>query len=467
MSRPANPFGDPVAIRRKGGIYKVRYYPNGVISKPSDRKEFPGTYSSKESAEIAADLLRAKLIEHRNRYRPNADRALASLSVVVAEFIAANQKACDSQDLPIGTFRRITSDMRVYVSPFLLSRDVRVRDLLTGTAQTICDGMTDAKKSDGTYKVENTVSTSRTTLRKFGAWLVAEGYLTIDPFAALDGESKERTEERKRRERKVAVAQTKNAKYRSDDTAEAGLGLSDVPSLATVSALSDAMFRRECGKATVPNSRLQPLDPHVAQQLAAMPLFQTATGLRHCETLAVHTSRIDLDNLTIGVDRQPIRKAGWLPDQEPQLSPPKHNRSRLAHVWPMFAPRLQELVEWADANTGGWLFAPPRADRWWTDNCDVMWERAIDLLAVEHAAASKWPGATQPPLWTWKPHYTRHAYGSYSLAPKTSGGLGWSMTMVSKSMGHANEATTEKIYRHAIGDELLTVKTSTIEWPGL
>ncbi len=60
-----------------------------------------------------------------------------------------------------------------------------------------------------------------------------------------------------------------------------------------------------------------------------------------------------------------------------------------------------------------------------------------------------------------------HTYGSYSLAPKSSGELGWSIRMVSQSMGHANERTTEEIYRPAIGEESLTVRNATIDWPNL
>jgi len=467
MSRPANPFGDPVAIRRKGQTYKVRYYPTGVITKPGDRKELPGTYPTREAANAAAVLLRTRLVEHRNRYLPSADRSSALLSTVAAEFVLANQKASESQDMPVGTCRRIVSDIRVYIEPVVKRSDVPVKDLNGKMAADICASISDAKKRDGAYKAENTLAASQTTLRKFGAWLVSEGYLTSDPFAALSELSAQRSAEQKQRARRVAVAQTASATFSSDDDAEVGLGLSDVPSLLVVSALSDAIFRRESGMAKVPNSRLVPLSTEVARQMAAMPLLRTASGLRHCETLAVHTSRIDLDNLTIGVDRQLVRSAGWPSGASPKLSPPKHNRKRTAHVWPMFATRLRELVEWADTHTDGWLFAPPRKDGWWTENCDDMWDRAIKLLSAEHRASGESGEPAYGPLWTWKPHYTRHAYGSYSLAPQTSGGLGWSLTMVSRSMGHASETTTQRIYRHAIGDELLTVKSATIEWPGV
>jgi hypothetical protein len=44
VPRTPNPNGDPVAIRKKGEIYKVRYYPIGVISNPADRKELPRVF---------------------------------------------------------------------------------------------------------------------------------------------------------------------------------------------------------------------------------------------------------------------------------------------------------------------------------------------------------------------------------------------------------------------------------------
>ena len=39
--------------------------------------------------------------------------------------------------------------------------------------------------------------------------------------------------------------------------------------------------------------------------------------------------------------------------------------------------------------------------------------------------------------------------------------------MVSKSMGHGSETTTQRTYRHAISDEMETVKSAVIDWPGL
>ena len=52
MGRPSNPFGDPVAVRRTGSVFKLRYYPTGVITKSADRKELPGVYRTKPGSTV-------------------------------------------------------------------------------------------------------------------------------------------------------------------------------------------------------------------------------------------------------------------------------------------------------------------------------------------------------------------------------------------------------------------------------
>jgi integrase len=76
-------------------------------------------------------------------------------------------------------------------------------------------------------------------------------------------------------------------------------------------------------------------------------------------------------------------------------------------------------------------------------------------------------GPELPALWPWRPHFTRHAYGSYSLAPESSGGLGWSVKSVQESMGHRSEVTTMEIYRHVTSGEREKVRTTMNKWEGL
>jgi integrase len=455
MTRPRNPNGDPVAIRKKGDVYKVRYYPTGVITDPTERKELPGVFHTQAAAEAQAALLRERLIEHRDSHLPGTSRGYARLSSVLRDYLIEQKRAYESMALPLGTHRKLMSDMRLYVEPVATQLDVRIKDLPTQAARMICDGVTQSGN------VENTITASQWSLGHFGSWLVTKGFLQENPFTPFIVSNPESIADKKKRKRSEANERATRETFEIAAQAGQGLGVEDVPTLEVVSALSDAMYRRESGKASMPNSRLLPLGDEVARQISAMPLLRTATGLRHCETLALHTSRVNLERLSIGVDRQLLRLPGW------HLGPPKHNRIREAFVWPMFEARLRELVEWADANTDGWLFAPPRNDQWWTENCDDLWERAVDLMTVEHDEAVAKNLNSVPPKWTWFPHHTRHTYGSYSLAPQSSGGLGWSIRMVSQSMGHSNERTTEEIYRHAIGEERLTVRNASIDWPGL
>ena len=88
MARPANPYGDPVSIRRKGSRYKIRFYPTGIITSPNDRKEVPGAYPTAEEATAAAAVLRAKLVEHRDRFRPECGRSSVLVSTAAAEFVS-------------------------------------------------------------------------------------------------------------------------------------------------------------------------------------------------------------------------------------------------------------------------------------------------------------------------------------------------------------------------------------------
>ena len=470
MARPRNPFGDPVSIRRRGGLFTVRYYPTGLITDPRSRRDLPQSFRTLAEAEAAAALLREKLVEHRRRYANAPSRLNAgSLAAALDAYVAELARAVARGDLPEGTRRKRASDLNLYVRPTATATPLPIRDLPGAIARDLVDAIPEAKKADGSLKATNTVGKAPGSLREFGKWLVAEGYLAEDPFAFVDEDRAEHQEAKKRASRRRAVSRVTSAAFEGDGDEDRGIGLEEVPPLAVVSALSDAIFRRETGLGRANQGGAKPLSVDVARQTAAQPLFQTATGLRLCETLAVHTSRIDLDALTVGVDRQLDRYKPWVPGQDPPLSPPKHDRSRLASIWPVYAEPLAELMAYADAHTGGWLFAPTRGQRWWADGRKSEWLRAIELLAAERRSAVEQgvPEDELSPLWTWRPHATRHAYGSYSLAPVESGGLGWSVAMVSRSMGHKDESTTMDIYRHVTSSERVRVRTNLIQWPGL
>jgi hypothetical protein len=67
---------------------------------------------------------------------------------------------------------------------------------------------------------------------------------------------------KKRRKRVEAVERAAKVTFEISAHVGQGLRIEDVPSLEVVSALSDAMFRRETGKASSPDSRRGWLSPH-------------------------------------------------------------------------------------------------------------------------------------------------------------------------------------------------------------
>ena len=191
MPRTPNPNGDPVAIRKKGDIYKVRYYPTGIITKPADRKEVPGVFQTRGAAEAQAALLREKLVEHREIHLPGGNRGLARLSTVLSEYLADQQRSYEAGSLPLGTGRKIKSDMHIYVEPVAEKLDVRVKDLPAQAAKTICDGVTLSGKS------ENTITASQWSIKHFGFWLVTKGFLFENPFTRFIESNDETVAEKK------------------------------------------------------------------------------------------------------------------------------------------------------------------------------------------------------------------------------------------------------------------------------
>ena len=48
MARTPNPWGDPVRVRRKGDVFKIVYYPTGLVGDPATRKTYPGSWNTPE-----------------------------------------------------------------------------------------------------------------------------------------------------------------------------------------------------------------------------------------------------------------------------------------------------------------------------------------------------------------------------------------------------------------------------------
>jgi len=182
----------------------------------------------------------------------------------------------------------------------------------------------------------------------------------------------------------------------------------------------------------------------------------------------MHTSHVRLSHMELKVLRQLDRYQSWIPGQDPPLCPPKGGHGRTVSIWPEYEEKLAGLIKYADEHTGGWLFAPSRNQEWWADAYANMIDRARELLRIEYAELEMLGEA--PPrrdLFDTGVHWLRHFYASHSLAPRSAGGLEWSVPFVQNKLGHASRRTTELIYQHIIHPERELARTTPHTWPGM
>jgi len=469
VARTKNPYGDPVGTYRKRNVWRVRYYPTGLITEPSDRKDLPDSYGSEDAAEVAAHVLRTALIEHRNACGPGANNGDVPLSQALARYVRELRDGMASSMIPDGTGKARISDVSRGLSKLCDKREFRVRDLQGDAARSVIAELAGGSGRGEAPKAANTLRKERVSINNFGNWLLSNDYVDQNPFFFLAAETDEGMFAKRIEVRTRALTRVNEESYSSDGDNDSGIGLDDVPTLDIVSQLGSAIRIVESRSTGLIVLHNKGLSPDTAWQTSQQPMFEVASGLRLNETLGLHTSRIELATLTIGVDRQLDPRRPWVAGQDPPLMPPKHNKSRRANIWPVYAENLERLMHYADLRTNGWIFAPTGNQAWRTKARETEWQRAFKFMDALRAAAvtAGVPEDELPALWTWTPHYTRHTYGSYSLAPNVSGGLGWSVLTVKESMGHESENTTLKIYRHVTSEERAHVRSALIAWPGL
>lgn len=469
MGRTKNPYGDPVGTYRKGKVWKVRYYPTGLITEPADRIDLIGTYGSKDAAEVPAAVLRTALIEHRNAYGPGANNGDVPLTQALARYVRELREGMASRLIPDGTGKARISDASRGLNKLCNKREFRVRDLEGDAARSAIAELAGRPGRGGAPKAANTLRKEKVSIKNFGSWLLSNGYVERNPFFFLAAETVESRFAKRIEVRTRALTRVNEENYASDGDDDTGIGLDDVPTLDIVLQLGSAIHIVESRKTDLIDLRNRALSPDTAWQTSQQPMLEVATGLRLNEMLGLHTSRIELATLTIGVDRQLDPRRPWVAGQAPPLMPPKHNKSRRANIWPVYAENLERLMDHADRHTNGWLFPPTGRQVWRTKARETEWQRAVKFMDALRAAAvaAGVPEDELPARWTWTPHYTRHTYGSYSLAPEISGGLGWSTVTVKGSMGHESENTTLKIYRHVTSEERARVRSTLNSWPGL
>ena len=97
----------------------------------------------------------------------------------------------------------------------------------------------------------------------------------------------------------------------------------------------------------------------------------------------------------------------------------------------------------------GWLFPRHRSTTAWADQAGK--------LAGEAKKACDWD-------WTF--HWIRHAYATYSMASKKSGGFKLDPVSVQEWLGHARLSTTQDMYVERQSDDVKVAKKRTSRLPG-
>lgn len=400
MSRPRNPFGDPVKISRSGKHHlRIRYYPTGIITDPAERMWLSGRWhvTHRPEAEQVAAELRDALIKHRSAHGLGGGD-----TVTVADSVAAFIAHLEDEDQPEGTSETRRSQLGIALVSGWGSEDIESLKSLSGQI-VVATHMATLK--DGKPIAPSTVSARLDALAVYGKW-IASAHQMADPFVeAVADQRRTSGDSRKRALAKVDRIDP----FCDDDDDGAPFDPDQLPSLSVVVALRDAIIRRETGgnplrRADGRGSRggAPPLAATVAAHLAESVTCAAASGLRLCELLGLHTSRIRSEDGVIIVDRQLNRYRPWLPGSPPTLAPPKGNRERVVQVFPAFEGRLAELVAYADEHQSGWVFGPTRGQRTWVDCFPMVISRAAELLRLD--AASLTAGDGLIPLWESRLH---------------------------------------------------------------
>jgi len=485
MARPKNPLGDPVRLYRDGDYLRIRFYPSGVITSPDDRVRFEGRWlascegETRAANEVAARL-RSTLLTHRAAHGASpvsGDQVITVRQTITAFLDDLAEKPTESRtedpeeaptSTPTGTIKARRSQLFVNIPAAYLDEPI---EILHGHADEIVNATRTALKADGTPKAENTKHGARSALAEFGKYLAAEHNM-LDPFKAPMAVQED--PRKAKRAKALAKVHRTTPTFRGSNGVDA-IDPKQLPTYEQVAALRDAIVRRETqgppgrpasGRGCRGGASVLPLE--VASVVADSVIFSASTGLRGLEMLAAHTSRVDLRRGTIIVDRQLDRYLPWLPGQDPPLVPPKHNVEREVTIWSSFDDNLRYLVDYANGENGGWIFAPTRGQTDWPKSYSDLIDRARDLMAFEfNSAVAAGEGTSNMFQWTHTMHWLRHFYASQSLAPVSANGLGWSLGFVQRNLGHQSEKTTENTYRHITEREREAARKVHHTWPGL
>lgn len=309
-----------------------------------------------------------------------------------------------------GTFRRRLSAINVWIVPF--AGDVEVSATNLSTLLTVADQA--ASSNTGRSNFDSVVQ----AMQVIAEWGRGRRWLPPDPLGA---------DSDRRAQLKRLRAQLKNASaHAANEGNEKGLTIDQVPDWDQVCELADAVADRVGGIAKSATT---------GQQFGRAVRIAAGTGVRLTELLGLTPADIDLKNGTVTVAKQLDRYKKWPAGAPMPIGPPKHNRPRVVSAWAKIKTDLEQAVAFVDNETDP-LFAPYNEQEWMADAWGRLLKAARDDID-----------------WPWAPHFLRHHYGSYSLAPREAGGLGLPAVEIQRSMGHVDLSTTLDTYIQPTRDQ--------------
>lgn len=311
-----------------------------------------------------------------------AERASTTLREAFVEMMAHLQQLRRAP----GTIRQYRSNWNKWIPQDL--DDVLCCDASIEHWTSVFDAVV---RSRGT---ESTVKNVARTLNAFRTWGVQRGYFDTNAF----GNDVVRR----------GVVKRARADAKQPDTPPARVRC---PSVAEIGRFGDA---------------LEKVYPDYGRRLV---LLGFATGMRIAELLALRYDAIDFETLEVRVDVQLDRSRPF-----PAIRKPKGNKTRTAFLWSAYVDVARSLVDDSlsrelDDPLYGWLFPPYRSTKAWADQASNLIGEAI-----------------QECEWKWTFHWLRHAYATFSLTARESGGYGLDLKTVSEWLGHSKPSTTQNMY---------------------
>ena len=387
----------------------VRVYADGRLwywtgGRPGAGKRVPERRGTLAAAEARAAELRTLLA----RAHGLGPQASSSLDQAMQDMLAAMRTASDAE----GSIRQYKSNWNTWVPPEI---GAKVRCLEVDIKH--WSGIFDHANAEGAS--ESTVKNIARTLGVLMEWAVDRGYFaSSEPFGDP------------RRRRKIVKKARKRARvFRAES--EGRYLFATCPKVEDVEQYAAAF---------------EGVYPGYGRRLVLMAF---ATGLRINELLALRHDSIDIETGSVLVDWQLNRYEAW-----PALSRPKGGKTRVAFVWSCYEDVASSLIKDSlaldeDDEHHGWLFPRHRST--------TGFATQAGRLATEAALACDW---------SWTFHWLRHAYATYSMGSKKSGGFRLDPVSVQEWLGHARLSTTQDMYIERRSGDVKAARKTTRQKPG-